>query len=77
MTIKELIDKLEAIEDKSTIVVTLGFDGGGIELIAQPEEIEIYAIEKKSTYGSSYEMVQNHTDRNGKEIIKACYLSFD
>lgn len=76
MTVQELIEKLQAIEDKSIIVVTSGFDENGIDPLANPEEIEIYSVAKDGVYGPTYNLVSSWTDLNGKQIIKACYVNF-
>jgi len=76
MNVQELIEKLQLIEDKSIPVVTSGFDETGIDLIDDPEEVEIYLKGRSEIHDAEYELVESYTERSGKKIIKACYISF-
>ena len=75
MKVKELIEKLEALQMPDARVVTPGFDESGFDDVAAPEIIEVVFHDEYLGHGGRHEEASQATDKSQSE--RAVLMNFD
>jgi hypothetical protein len=80
MTVNELIDKLNSIEDKSIIVLTRGYEGGYEDAVLRindggtPEVVTIELFVNDEWYYGPHEITEEDTQLKENKIVKGIII---
>jgi len=75
MTVRQLIEVLQNVQDQDTIIMVPGYEGGFNELVTQANNIQFMALDMYTEwYYGSHEIASRFDDKDKYQIVKAIIL---